>query len=158
MRKGLSKMVGVCCHSGYLSLQATPHRGPVFCRLSLLPPVLPLSRQPSSSLRHRTASGLPLFGVLRSASVPAVLRAPWGVRQSTRVALAGQRPSFGAGSASERLLPLSVASGASVQARLSESSQPPVPNPALNRTVVKLRLPIPSAFGSGGRLALRWAP
>ena len=30
-------------------------------------------------------------------------------------------------------------------------------NPALNRTACKLRLQVPSAFGSGGRLALRWA-
>jgi hypothetical protein len=31
----------------------------------------------------------------------------------------------------------------------------PPPNPALNRTACKLRLQVPSAFGSGGRLALR---
>ncbi len=29
------------------------------------------------------------------------------------------------------------------------------PNPAVNRTACKLRLQVPSAFGSGGRLPLR---
>ena len=150
-------MVGVCSRPCCLPLQAGPHSGPVLRRLSLLRPLLPLSGRPSLRARRRAASELSLFGVLRSASMPAVLRAPWGGRQSALVALAVQRPSCGAGSASALLRPLSVPSGAAVRTRLSSPSQPPAPNPSLNRTVGKLRLSIPSAFGSGGRLALRWA-
>ena len=36
-------------------------------------------------------------------------------------------------------------------------ASPHRPNPAVNRTACKLRLQVPSAFGSGGRLLLRYA-
>ena len=152
-----SKLLAVrrrpCC----LPFQVGPHCGSFSERSSLLLALLPLSSRASRRGLYAPVPSV-LSAQSRLPSPPAVLRrAPVLVASKvSRVPLAGQRLSSSGGATSSLSPAAAVPSVPPARTRLSFSSQPPLPNPALNRTACRRCRQVPSAFGSGGRLALRW--
>jgi len=112
--------------------------------VSPLRPLLILSLSPATaerSLLHR----LPALRALRSGASSAV------------VSLAMQKRSPASNSDAVCLSSAASVRCRSVISRLSSSQRRPLPNLAVKGTACKLRLQVPSAFGSGRPLPLRWA-